>query len=102
MRVLFLSRRFFPAISGMSVYAVNLLRELVAANGSGEDELSHLDAESKRIAANRIAFVVRGATRVQHSFRLQGVMLAAKMDLAESECAWRKIVAELLDGSCSL
>ncbi|MBO1077810.1 glycosyltransferase family 4 protein [Roseomonas haemaphysalidis] len=31
MRVLFLSRRFFPAISGMSVYAVNLLRELVAA-----------------------------------------------------------------------
>lgn len=73
------------------------LRELVAANGNGEDELSHLDAESKRIAANRIAFVVRGATRVQHSFRLQGVMLAAKMDLAESECAWRKIVAELLE-----
>ena len=31
MRVLFLSRRFFPAISGMSVYAVNLLRQLVAA-----------------------------------------------------------------------
>jgi glycosyltransferase involved in cell wall biosynthesis len=31
MRVLFCSRRFFPAISGMSVYAANLLRELVAA-----------------------------------------------------------------------
>ena len=31
MRVLFCSRRFFPAISGMSVYASNLLRELVAA-----------------------------------------------------------------------
>jgi glycogen synthase len=31
MRVLFLSRRYFPAISGMSVYAQNLLRELVAA-----------------------------------------------------------------------
>ena len=31
MRVLFCSRRFFPAISGMSVYAVNLLRQLVAA-----------------------------------------------------------------------
>ncbi|MGF1582897.1 MAG: glycosyltransferase family 4 protein [Gemmataceae bacterium] len=30
MRVCFLSRRFFPAISGMSVYALNLLRELVA------------------------------------------------------------------------
>ncbi len=29
MRVLFLSRRFFPTISGMSVYALNLLRELV-------------------------------------------------------------------------
>jgi glycogen(starch) synthase len=31
MRVLFCSRRFFPAISGMSVYALNLLSELVAA-----------------------------------------------------------------------
>ena len=29
MRVLFLSRRYFPAISGMSIYAQNLLRELV-------------------------------------------------------------------------
>jgi glycosyltransferase involved in cell wall biosynthesis len=31
MRILFCSRRFFPAISGMSVYAVNLLRQLAAA-----------------------------------------------------------------------
>jgi glycosyltransferase involved in cell wall biosynthesis len=31
MKILFCSRRFFPAISGMSVYALNLLRELVAA-----------------------------------------------------------------------
>ncbi len=31
MRILFCSRRFFPAISGMSVYALNLLNELVAA-----------------------------------------------------------------------
>ena len=31
MRVCFVSRRFFPAISGMSVYALNLLRALVAA-----------------------------------------------------------------------
>jgi len=31
MRVCFVSRRFFPAISGMSVYALNLLRELVEA-----------------------------------------------------------------------
>lgn len=30
MRVLFCSRRFFPAISGMSVYALNLLRQLTA------------------------------------------------------------------------
>ncbi len=29
MRILFISRRFFPAVSGMSVYAQNLLRELV-------------------------------------------------------------------------
>ena len=31
MRICFVSRRYFPAISGMSVYAVNLLRELVTA-----------------------------------------------------------------------
>ena len=31
MRICFFSRRFFPAISGMSVYARNLLHELVAA-----------------------------------------------------------------------
>jgi glycogen synthase len=31
MRVCFVSRRFFPTISGMSVYAANLLKELVAA-----------------------------------------------------------------------
>jgi len=31
MRVCFVSRRYFPAISGMSVYAANLLRELVGA-----------------------------------------------------------------------
>lgn len=30
MHICFLSRRYFPAISGMSVYAFNLLRELVA------------------------------------------------------------------------
>ena len=28
MRILFLSRRFFPAVSGMSVYALNLVQEL--------------------------------------------------------------------------
>ncbi len=31
MNICFFSRRYFPAISGMSVYAQNLLRELVAA-----------------------------------------------------------------------
>ena len=34
MRICFVSRRFFPAISGMSVYALNLLKELV---GRGHD-----------------------------------------------------------------
>ena len=29
MRICFVSRRFFPAISGMSIYAINLLRQLV-------------------------------------------------------------------------
>ncbi|MBD8908482.1 glycosyltransferase family 4 protein [Methylorubrum zatmanii] len=34
MRICFVSRRYFPAISGMSVYAQNLLREVV---GAGHD-----------------------------------------------------------------
>ncbi len=32
MRVCFVSRRFFPAVSGMSIYAANLLQELAAAS----------------------------------------------------------------------
>ncbi len=31
MRICFVSRRYFPAISGMSIYAANLLQQLVAA-----------------------------------------------------------------------
>ena len=31
MRICFVSRRYFPAISGMSIYALNLLQQLVAA-----------------------------------------------------------------------
>ncbi len=31
MKICFVSRRYFPAISGMSIYACNLLRQLVAA-----------------------------------------------------------------------
>ena len=34
MRICFVSRRFFPAISGMSIYAANLLRQLA---GAGHD-----------------------------------------------------------------
>ncbi len=34
MRICFVSRRYFPAISGMSVYAQNLLREVA---GAGHD-----------------------------------------------------------------
>lgn len=44
MRICFLSRRFFPAISGMSVYAANLLREL-AANGHDLTMISQYRAD---------------------------------------------------------
>ena len=73
------------------------LRELTVPDEKGAIELQKLEGENKRIVANRIAFAIRGATRDQHSFRLQGVMLAAQMDLAETECPWRKIVAALLE-----
>ncbi len=50
MRIAFISRRFFPAISGMSVYALNLLRELVAA-GHGVTMISQYrgDEFGKRV-----------------------------------------------------
>ncbi len=50
MRILFCSRRYFPAVSGMSVYAHNLLRELVA-QGHDVTMVSQYrgDAEGTRI-----------------------------------------------------
>ena len=50
MRVCFLSRRYFPAISGMSVYALNLLHEL-AASGHDVTMISQYrgDAPGRRV-----------------------------------------------------
>ena len=73
------------------------MRELTVPDDSGAMELQKLAGDNRRIVANRVAFVIRGATRDQHSFRLQAVVLAAQMDLAETECPWRKIVAGLLE-----
>jgi len=44
LNICFISRRFFPTISGMSVYASNLLRELVAA-GHGVTMISQYRAD---------------------------------------------------------
>ena len=50
MRICFISRRFFPAISGMSVYALNLIREL-ADQGHDVTMISQYrgDEKGKRI-----------------------------------------------------
>ena len=44
MRICFISRRFFPAISGMSVYALNLIRQL-ARNGHDVTMISQYRAD---------------------------------------------------------
>jgi SAM-dependent methyltransferase len=71
MRVLFCSRRFFPAISGMSVYALNLLRHLAAA---GHDvtavELSRAMVERGREKSQPVGWIVgdmRSASLEQRS-----------------------------------
>ncbi len=45
MRICFISRRFFPAISGMSVYALNLIEQL-AANGHDVTMISQYRADA--------------------------------------------------------
>ncbi len=47
MRILFLSRRFFPAISDMSIYAFNLLRQPVA-QGHGVPMISQFYGTPER------------------------------------------------------
>jgi glycogen synthase len=49
-RICFVSRRFFPAISGMSIYAINLLRQL-AAGGHDVTMISQFygDPEKRRV-----------------------------------------------------
>ncbi|WP_174279402.1 glycosyltransferase family 4 protein [Sphingomonas bacterium] len=48
MRVCFVSRRFFPAISGMSIYALNLLRQLVAGGHEVTMVSQYYGAPAKR------------------------------------------------------
>lgn len=54
----------------------------------------------RQILANRLAFVLRGATTRQAGLKLTGAMLAARLGLAAAECNWPAAVREFLqDGA---
>ena len=61
MRICFVSRRFFPTISGMSVYAANLLRELVQNNVEVTMIAQYRDDEiGKKVYGGGVPAVVAG------------------------------------------
>ena len=78
MRICFVSRRYWPAVSGMSMYAENLLRELVAL------------AHERRVPV--LIHAGRGIPALgQHTVALSGEFPDAKLILAHgaiSDLAW--------------
>ena len=52
MRICFVSRRFFPAISGMSIYAVNLLRDYASRDFLRDRGELHADTVVATVMSN--------------------------------------------------
>ncbi len=73
-------------------------RELAESPAS----LAAIQPAQKQILANRMAFVLLGATSRQPGLRLQGAMLAARLGLAGAECDWPGVVRAVLQGSAIL
>lgn len=61
--------------------------------------LAALQPVQKQILANRMAFVLRGATSRQPGLKLMGAMLAARLPLDAAECDWPSVVREFVQGS---
>ncbi len=62
--------------------------------------LAAIQPAQKQILANRMAFVLRGATSRQPGLRMAAAMLASRLGLAASECDWPAAIREFLkDGA---
>ncbi len=86
LRVCFISRRFFPTISGMSVYAANLLRELVA-NGVDVTLVSQY-----RTDALGIKVYGGGAPPEISGVKVIGLELVGEQDGGDFETDIRRII----------
>ncbi len=73
-------------------------RELAESPAS----LAAVQPAQRLILANRMAFVLRGATSRQPGLRLQAARLAAQLNLAPGECDWPAAVREFLQGGAIL
>lgn len=67
-------------------------RELADATAS----LAAIQPAQKQILANRMAFVLLGATSRQPGLKLRGAMLAARLNLEAAACDWPAAVREFL------
>ena len=73
-------------------------RELAESPAS----LAAIQPAQRQILANRMAFVLLGATSRQPGLRLQGAMLAAQLGLEGAECDWPGVVRGVLQGPAIL
>ena len=67
-------------------------RELAESPAS----LAAIQPAQKQILANRMAFVLRGATSRQPGLKMQAAMLAARLGLAAGECDWPAALRDFL------
>ena len=61
--------------------------------------LAAIQPAQKQILANRMAFVLLGATSRQPGLKLLGAMLAARLNLSAADCDWPAAVREFLQGA---
>ncbi len=73
-------------------------RELAESPAS----LAAIQPAQKRILANRMAFVLLGATSRQPGLKMLAAMLAARLGLDAPDCDWPAVVREFLRGAAIL
>ncbi len=61
--------------------------------------LAAIQPVQKQILANRMAFVLKGATSRQPGLKMQAAMLAARLGLAAAECDWPAAARDFLQGA---
>ncbi|MDR0993257.1 MAG: GreA/GreB family elongation factor [Verrucomicrobiota bacterium] len=65
----------------------------------GNPDVKAIAPVQRRILANRLSFVLLGATSRQPGLKWMGAMLAARLGLSAAECDWPAAVREFLQGN---